>query len=98
MFAVIFKATTKQLDNNYSDMVNNLRQLAFDRYHCIDFIAVTEGNEEIAISYWHTLDDIKQWKQDATHLMAQKLGQEKWYSHYRIQIVEIHKDYQFTTP
>lgn len=96
MFAVIFKATTKSLDEHYSDMVANLRSLAFDQYNCVDFVTLAEGNEEIAISYWNSLDDIKHWKQDATHLLAQKLGQEKWYKAYRIQVVEIHRDYQFT--
>lgn len=96
MFAVIFKATTKELDQHYHDLVTKLRSLAFEQYNCIDFIALTEGNEEITLSYWHSLDDIKQWKQDATHLLAQKLGQEKWYKSYRIQVVEVQRDYQFS--
>ncbi len=97
MYAVIFRATTKNLEPAYSEMVEKLRKIAFDKYACLDFVAVTEGNKEIAISYWNSLDDIKNWKQDVTHLMAQKLGQEKWYSTYQIQVVEVQKDYRFNS-
>ncbi|WP_286262592.1 antibiotic biosynthesis monooxygenase family protein [Thalassotalea atypica] len=97
MFAVIFRATTKNLDVEYDNLVQELREIAFSKYRCIEFVAVSEGEDEIAISYWHSLEDIKQWKQDTRHLFAQKMGQEKWYSQYRIQVVEVQRDYQFDT-
>lgn len=51
MFAVIFKATTGEQDSQYTEMVKVMRDLAFEKYGCLDFIAVTEGDQEIAISY-----------------------------------------------
>ena len=95
MFAVIFTATTQNLDAQYEETVTALRTLAFEKYRCSDFIAMNQGDEEIAISYWHSMEDIKAWKQDATHLLAQKTGQEKWYVKYRVQVTEVHRDYQF---
>lgn len=93
MYAVIFRASTKDLDNEYSQLVEKLRSLAFEKYNCIEFTAVTEGCDEIAISYWHSLEDITNWKNDALHQKAQQLGQQKWYQKYRVQIVEILRDY-----
>ena len=66
-----------------------MRELALNEYGCQEFTAVTEGLEEIAISYWDSLEDIKKWKQNSEHLIAQKLGTEKWYDNYSVEIVEI---------
>lgn len=91
MYAVIFKAKTKtkELDNTYFQMANRMRELAINDYGCVEFIAITEGSNKIAISYWESMEWIKKWKQNSEHLMAQKLGQDKWYEDYRVEIVEV---------
>ncbi len=93
MYAVIFRATIRQLDSAYSDMASQLRQLALDQYGCLEFTAVTEGDQEIAISYWSDLEQIKRWKQDPLHLQAQQLGKQQWYRDYQVQVVELVKEY-----
>ena len=89
MFAVIFRAEIKQLDEQYSETAKRLRELAMTKYDCIDFIAVTEGNQEIAVSYWKSEEDSKRWHKDSEHLQAQKMGKEKWYQSYQVQIAEL---------
>lgn len=42
MFAVIFRAKVATLDARYAEMAAKMRQLAMDKYHCQDFVAVTE--------------------------------------------------------
>lgn len=93
MFAVIFKAELNQIDETYGSFANQLRELAKYKYGCTEFISLTENNKQIAISYWNSLEDIKAWKNDKTHLKAQELGKSQWYSHYEIQIVEIKHQY-----
>nr|WP_086940556.1 antibiotic biosynthesis monooxygenase [Thaumasiovibrio occultus] len=95
MYAVIFKAKTGQQDAQYSQMVSIMRDLAFEQYNCQDFIAVTEGNQEIAISYWQNEDDILRWHQNAQHAVAQQLGREKWYASYTVEVVKIERRYTF---
>ena len=93
MYAVIFKAKTKKLDDAYFEMAKRMRELALKEYGCLEFTVVTEGVNEIAISYWESLEHIKLWKQNSEHLVAQKLGQEKWYDDYSVEIVEIISKY-----
>ena len=93
MYAVIFKAEINELDEQYFDMAEKLRQLAVETYGCIDITSVTEGSIDITITYWQSLDDIKKWKQDEGHLIAQKLGKEKWYKSYQVQVVEVIREY-----
>ena len=93
MYAVIFRAETNQLDEEYSDTAAKLRNLAIEKYGCRDFVATTEGHHEITISYWETLEQISRWKQDIEHTRAQQLGRSKWYKTYQIQIVEVLREY-----
>ena len=91
MYAVIFKATIADFDDEYSRFATRLKKLAFEKYGCQDFVSVTEGNEEIAISYWETKDQIRDWKNDPEHRLAQVKGRDKWYKSYSVEICEIIK-------
>ena len=93
MYAVIFKAKTNKLDKDYFTMAKRMRELAMSEYGCKEFTAVSEGSNEIAISYWESLEQIKKWKENSEHLIAQKLGVEKWYENYTVEIVEILSKY-----
>ena len=97
MYAVIFRAEINELDEAYSEMAARMRNLAADKYGCVEFAAVTEGNQEITISYWENQEQIKAWKNDPNHIEAQELGRSKWYKSYQIQIVEIIRDYSKST-
>ncbi len=54
MYAVIFRAEILELDAEYAAMARRMRDLAIDEYGCVEFVACTEGNTEIAISYWES--------------------------------------------
>ena len=89
MYAVIFKAQVNELDKAYYERAARMRELAMGEYGCSEFVSVTEGDEEVAISYWDDLNNIHRWKKNAEHLIAQELGKTKWYKNYHIQVVEI---------
>jgi heme-degrading monooxygenase HmoA len=93
MYAVIFTATLKQFDQEYSDTAEKMRELAFEKYGCREFTSVTEGDQEVAISYWDSQEQIRTWKQDPAHQAAQQRGQERWYKSYKVQVVEVVREY-----
>jgi heme-degrading monooxygenase HmoA len=93
MYAVIFRAEILELDVEYVDMARRMRDLAIAEYGCVEFVACTEGNTEIAISYWESEEQIQQWKQNAEHLVAQEKGRSKWYRSYTVQVVEVVRAY-----
>ncbi len=93
MYAVIFRAQIGELDDGYSEMAARLRDRALGEFGCLEFTACTEGDAEIAISYWPDLAHIKAWKADPLHREAQALGRQRWYRSYQVQIVEVLKDY-----
>jgi heme-degrading monooxygenase HmoA len=93
MFVVIFRATAQALDADYAAMAAQLRELALTRFGCLEFVAVTEGSQEVALSYWPDEASIQAWKQHADHRMAQQLGRERWYSDYRVEVAQIQRRY-----
>ena len=97
MFAVIFKAKPGQQDDEYLQTVARMRELAFNKYGCLDFISATEGELELAISYWEDEESIKNWKSDPEHILAQQAGRANWYESYSVQIVEIKREYSHNT-
>lgn len=96
MYAVIFKAKIKKFDNEYIETASRMRDLAINNYGCLDFIASTEGDNEIAISYWPSQQHIVDWKNNPEHITAQKRGQDKWYESYTVEVVEVLRSYSGT--
>ena len=94
MYAVIFKAQIAELNDEYSKTAAKMRELAFSKYGCLDFVAVCEGEQEVAISYWPDEQSILAWKKDPEHLLAQQLGQKNWYQSYSVEVVEIKRQYR----
>jgi heme-degrading monooxygenase HmoA len=89
MYAVIFTATTKELDMEYAEMAAHLRELAIAKYGCTEFTSCTEGNREIAISYWPSLEHIAAWRDDNEHKQAQAIGKSRWYDSYQVHITKV---------
>lgn len=96
MYAVIFRSTIRILDEDYQCISKRVRELAFTQYNCVDFVATVEGDQEIAISYWRSLDDIKAWRNNAEHQEAIRLAKERWFSSYRIDVTEVQRSYEST--
>ncbi len=81
------------MDRVYYETAARMRELAIKEYRCLGFKSACDGHLEIAISYWQSLDHVKQWKQNAEHLEAQQQGKSKWYKSYHVQVVEIVREY-----
>ncbi|TCB50571.1 antibiotic biosynthesis monooxygenase family protein [Acinetobacter terrestris] len=92
-YIVIFKAKINILDDEYSRTAQLLREKALTQFNCQKFEAITENDFEIALSYWNTLEDIQTWHKDAEHQAAQRLGKQKWYKDFSVEICEIHRSY-----
>lgn len=82
MYAVIFRATIACLDSDYQQQAAELRDRAIDQFACLEFVSSTQGDQEVAISYWPSEAAIRAWHQDEVHRQAQALGAQKWYRDY----------------
>ena len=93
-YAVIFTSIKNINDEGYNDMAIKMVELGSSM---TGFLGIESARNVIGItvSYWATLDDIKNWKQETEHLLAQKMGREKWYAAYKTRICKVERDYGF---
>lgn len=98
MVVVIFRARVRALDEAYFRMAARMRELALTEFGCLAFHAVTEGEHEVALSYWPSEEAIRAWKAHPEHLLAQQAGRERWYADYSVQVATITREYRMPTP
>lgn len=98
MFAVIFSAVLKPEANeeDYGKTIQRMRQLAEQLDGFISMQSVCEGESEITVSYWKSLDAIREWKANPEHQVAQVKGRKRWYKNYEVEIVEVTRSYSFS--
>lgn len=93
-YAVIFTSIRTPGDDGYADMADAMVAAASAQP---GFLGVESAREAlgITVSYWDSLQSIAAWKQDSEHLMAQRMGREKWYASYKTRICRVERDYDF---
>ncbi|WP_018414707.1 antibiotic biosynthesis monooxygenase family protein [Teredinibacter turnerae] len=93
-YAVIFTSLRTSLESGYDDMAKRMVELALAQP---GFLGVESVREQlgITVSYWRSLEDIKNWKESAEHRIAQQYGREQWYSQFKTRIALVERDYSF---
>ena len=94
MFVVIFRAKVRRFDEEYSRVAARMRDLATGQFGCLEFHAVTEGEREVALSYWPDEASIRAWRNHPEHVLAQQAGRDRWYESYSVQVAEITREYR----
>ena len=61
------------------------------------FLGVESAREQVGItvSYWQDEASIRQWQTHAEHQLAQKLGKERWYATFALQVARVERSYCF---
>jgi len=94
-YAVIF--TSKKANNalGYEEMSIEMVSLVKKQP---GFLGMDSARNEVGItvSYWDSIEAIKNWKENLQHQKAQKNGKEKWYSEYHVRICKVEREYSFT--
>ena len=93
-YAVIFTSTRTEGDNGYEAMAEEMDKLAKQQD---GFLGVESARNELGltVSYWKSIEAIKNWKANTDHLVAQKQGRDVWYAHYKVRICKVERDYEF---
>ena len=91
-YAVIFSNHLSEDTVDYDDMADRMVELASQQEGFLGVESVRE-NLGITVSYWSDLESIKNWKANAEHRQAQKLGHDKWYTSFKVRISKVERDY-----
>jgi len=93
-YAVIFSIVRAPVDEaEYNVMAESMVTLATqqDGFLGFEYAPETPDGFSLSVSYWRDDESIRRWKENADHLIAQKLGKEKWYPAYAIKIARVER-------
>jgi heme-degrading monooxygenase HmoA len=93
-YAVIFTSTRTEVEAGYAEMAMKMVELAKVQP---GFIGIESARSEIGItvSYWESLEVIKNWKANMEHFEAQEKGRTTWYKNYKVRIAKVEREYEF---
>ncbi|QDP41604.1 antibiotic biosynthesis monooxygenase family protein [Radiobacillus deserti] len=94
-YAVIFTSQRTEGDNGYGKMAQAMEDLAAKQQGFLGMESARDGELGITVSYWETQEDIKRWKDNASHKVAQEKGKDEWYQHYTVRVCKVERDYFF---
>lgn len=93
-YAVIFTSVRTAVEEGYGDMAVEMVELARQQEGFLG-VESARNNVGITVSYWQSVEAIKNWKANARHLFAQQQGRDKWYLNYKVRICRVEHDYAF---
>lgn len=93
-YAVIFTSTRTSGDNGYSAMADRMVELAQEQDGFLGFESA-RNELGITVSYWDSLEAIKNWKAHAEHTIAREKGRSDWYRSFKTRIAKVERDYVF---
>jgi heme-degrading monooxygenase HmoA len=98
-YVVTFSSTRTEGDHGYDAMADRMAELALQQPGCLGAESARDaGGFGITNSYWADEESLKAWKQVASHLVAQRIGRDRWYKQYKVRIARVERAYEFTAP
>ncbi|MBN6185655.1 antibiotic biosynthesis monooxygenase [Aneurinibacillus sp. BA2021] len=92
-YAVIFTSERTEEDNGYGKMGDKMVELASKQQ---GFLGVESVRDQdgigITVSYWESLEAIKNWKDNARHKVAQEKGKAEWYKRFGLRVCKVERD------
>ena len=93
-YAVIFTSQRTEGDLGYEAMAQAMFELALKQPCCLGAESARDvGGLGITVAYFTDQQAIHAWKQNSEHLVAQRLGRERWYSHYELRVAKVERAY-----
>ena len=93
-YAVIFTSQRTDGDHGYEAMAIAMFELAQQQPGCLGAESARDSNGlGITVAYFTDEASICAWKKDSRHLAAQRLGRDRWYSHYEMRIAKVERAY-----
>jgi heme-degrading monooxygenase HmoA len=93
-YAVIFTSQRTEGDQGYEIVAQAMFELALEQPGCLGAESVRDVDGlGITVAYFTDESSIRAWKQNSEHMVAQRLGKERWYSHYELRVTKVERAY-----
>ncbi len=97
MLIVLFRSRlTPEAGSDYSEMLEQMARLAQASPGFVSEKSFTaEDGERLTVVWWQDEDTLKQWRNHVQHLVAQRIGREKWYQYYKLEVETVTRSNNF---
>ena len=98
MLVVLFRSRlTEAAGADYESMNDELEETARNAPGFVDMKSYSaDDGERLTVVRWKDPETLKQWREVARHREAQRIGRERWYQWYRIEVAELVRDSSFS--
>ena len=96
-YAVIISSALDDADlDGYAAMDKRMGELGREQPGYLGRESRTDADgHELTVLYYRDAESITAWKQHPEHLEAQRLGRERWYAGYHIEVAKVERAYGF---
>jgi len=100
MVVVLFRSMlTQEAGEDYRVMTRELTDRARSLPGFVDLQAFeSHDGEHLLVVHWESAELLRAWSDDVRHAVAQRLGREKWYRYFRVEVAEVARSYAFDRP
>ena len=97
MVIVLFRSQlTKEAGADYATMAAEMLARAKTLPGFVDFKSFeAPDGEHLSVIHWESLQTLRAWTDDVRHVVAQRLGRDKWYRSFRVEVAEVARSYAF---
>ncbi|RUS48870.1 antibiotic biosynthesis monooxygenase [Cohnella sp. AR92] len=93
-YAVVFTSELTSGEQGYEKMADKMVELASTQP---GFLGIESSDRDqeglgITVSYWDSLESIKNWKDHAMHKVAQEKGKAVWYKRFGLRVCRVERD------
>ena len=87
--AVIFSTRRSADLVGYSEMAARMEELAAEQPGYLGIESISDGHRGLTVSYWQDEEASLAWRAIAEHVVAQRLGRERWYDEYDLRVATV---------
>jgi heme-degrading monooxygenase HmoA len=90
-YAVIFASQRTDGDKGYNQMAEKMVELASQQNGFLGIESARDNDLGITVSYWESIQAIKEWKENSAHKVAQAKGKTIWYKNFSLRVCRVEK-------
>jgi heme-degrading monooxygenase HmoA len=96
MIVILFRSKLVDAPEGYAEMAQEMTALAKTMPGFIDMkLFKADDGERLTVVWWQDEETLKGWREQARHRLAQRVGRERWYEYYKLEVAEVMRQNAF---
>ena len=96
MIVVLFRSKLVEEPAGYAEMAEEMEALARTMPGFVDVKSYrADDGERLTVVRWQDEETMRAWREHVRHRVAQRLGRERWYAYYNLEVAEVRRESRF---